>query len=451
MSEKTKRPPTLLVVFGISGDLSRRYLLPSLLAVLKAGQLPSKFKILGISRRDISALEILGQECQDLAPLVEVFKMDMAQNAGYQNLKNKLETIKGEFGARVQVIFDFAVPPAAVLSITRYLGEAGLNSPEAKLMLEKPFGTDLESARELIDETSKFFKEDQIYRIDHYLAKEMAQNIAVFLNSNALFRDVWNARFVEKIEVIAVEEIGIEGRPAFYEQTGALRDVVQSHLMQLAALVLMEPCSEIFAFTELPERRLAAMRSLQLPPADQFTAGVIRAQYYGYRQEVGNPDTTTETFVALTLNSNDPRWKATPIHLIAGKNLNQKTTEIRIHFKKDHASEANLLTLYIQPQEGIELELWVKEPGFEHKLQKRNLSFSYDKHFGRLPGAYEQVLVDAMRGNRSLFASSEEVLASWAVFQPVLQRWSMHSTDLKFYKPGSTIEEVLSSSQTLAQ
>lgn len=445
MNNEKKLPPTILVIFGASGDLSRRYLLPSLSAVAGARQLPDKLQILAVSRRDIPVEDILGPDCQDLASYMEVFKMDMTTPADYQNLNRTLADKKTQLGSETQIIFYFAVPPAAVQPIIRHLGEAGLNSADIKLMLEKPFGTDFSSARELIEQTTKYFKDRQIYRIDHYLAKEMAQNIAVFLGSNVLFRGVWKAEFVEKIDIVAAETIGIEGRAAFYEQTGALRDVIQSHLMQLAALVLMEPCTEVFAFSELPQRRLAAMKALQLPPADHFAQNIKRGQYQTYRQEVNNPRTTVETFAALTLTSNDRRWQGVPIRLITGKSLNQKTTEICIYFKKNYASEANLLTLHIQPREGIELDLWVKEPGYERKLQKLPLSFAYENHFGRLPGAYEQVLVDAMRGSQSLFASNEEVLASWAVLQPVLERWSMNGADLSFYRPGSSIEAVLGS------
>jgi glucose-6-phosphate 1-dehydrogenase len=243
---------------------------------------------------------------------------------------------------------------------------------------------------------------------------------------------------------VAAEKIGIEGRVSFYEQAGALRDFVQNHLLQLAALTLMEPCPHNYDFADLPERRLTALEQLRPPPPDEFDKKAFRAQYKGYRQEVGNSKSITETFVALELNSRDPRWQGVPIYLATGKNLDQKLTQIRINFKRSSASEANTLILRIQPREAVELDLWVKRPGYERDLQKKTLSFYYEQEFkDRLPDAYEQVLVEAMRSSRTLFTSNDEVLASWQILQPVLARWSMSADNLHFYKPGSSAEEIL--------
>jgi glucose-6-phosphate 1-dehydrogenase len=258
----------------------------------------------------------------------------------------------------------------------------------------------------------------------------------VFLGGNALFRGVWNNRFLEKVEVIAEEQIGVEGRGRFYEQTGALRDFLQSHLLQLAALTLMEPCPDVFDFSLVQSRRLAALKQLSVDPAS-----VVIGQYDGYKDEVGNPDSTTETFVAMTLRSASPTWDGVPIELTTGKKLSQKLTEIRVHFKKSQSAEANLLRLRVQPKEGIEIDLWVKKPGYEQDLQMLPLDFNYQQYFDRLPDAYEQVIVDAVRGRGSLFASSAEVLASWEILQPVLDKWD--ELKLKVYKPGSSIEDIL--------
>ncbi|HSX17974.1 MAG TPA: glucose-6-phosphate dehydrogenase [Candidatus Saccharimonadales bacterium] len=443
MEETAKLPATILVIFGITGDLSHRFLLPALAQVCSTSNLPKDFKVLGVSRRDVNVDELLRDNEKPLQKFTKIFQMNLNDPQDYKDLEARLTEMTQEMTISPQIIFYFAVPPAAVLPIIRHLGQAGLNGPETKLLLEKPFGFDLESARELIAQTTQYFPEEQIYRIDHYLAKEMAQNITVFLGSNAIFRDVWNSQFVEKIEIVAAEKIGIEGRAAFYESTGALRDVVQSHLLQLAALTLMEPCSEIFDFEEIPRRRLAALRQLQPPPPDKFDDFVFRAQYEGYSDEVGNPGSQVETFVNLVLSSTDARWQGVPIHLTTGKNLDQKLTEIKVTFKKTSASAANHLLIRIQPEESIELDLWVKAPGYDRKLQKLPLSFEYQQHFGRLPDAYEQVLVDAMSSNHALFASSDEVLASWSALEPILKHWGMHE-DLYFYKPGSMVDEVLS-------
>lgn len=445
MSEAKSLPPTILVIFGITGDLSRRYLLPALAEICRSDQLSKDFQILGVSRRDVAMDMVFYGQQKILQGYSQLFKMDLANTDDYKKLKSQLDELSQKFKKKPQVIFYLSVPPSAARQIIELLGQAGLNMSHMKLLLEKPFGNDLSSAKELVAETSQYFPESQVYRIDHYLAKEMAQNITIFLGSNTIFRDIWSSQFIEEIEIVAAEKIGIEGRASFYENTGALRDIVQSHLLQLAALVLMEPCSDIFDFDEIPRRRQAALRTIKSVPADKYAGHIVRAQYDGYAKEVNNPGTRVETFTAITLFSTDPRWQDVPIKLVTGKNLDQKLTQICVSFKKTSAKASNQLFFRIQPHEGIELDLWVKQPGYERKLQKRRLSFDYDQQFGRLPDAYEQVLVDAMRGNHSLFASSDEVLASWQILQPVLDCWSMDSIDLKTYKPGSTIAEILNS------
>jgi glucose-6-phosphate 1-dehydrogenase len=447
MSRENKIPPTVIIIFGVTGDLSHRYLLPALCQISQASQMPLVYKIIGVTRQDITFDDLVNtsapgsraiEALNALKDNFELLTMDLTSPQDYQNLKKHLDTLCSDLGDDTQIIFHFAVPPKSSLEIINLLGEAGLNSKNVKLLLEKPFGIDLQSAQEVISQTAKHYHEEQIYRIDHYMAKEMAQNITVFLGSNALLRNIWDGQFIEKIDIISTEKIGIEGRVAFYESTGALRDVVQSHLLQLAALTLMEPCSDNFNLSEIADRRLKALQFIESPDLSQ----VVRAQYDGYKQEVNKPDSTTETFVSLMLSSRDPRWKDVPITLITGKNLNEKLTEISIHFKKTQESQTNMLRLRIQPKEGIEFDLWVKEPGYDRRLQKLPLSFSYEQHFDKLPEAYEQVLVDAMRGSKNIFASSEEVLTTWKILQPILGRWQAQTDDLRFYRPGSPAEEV---------
>ncbi len=426
-----KLPTTTIVIFGVSGDLSRRYLLPALAEICQSADVKARLNILGLSRRQLAAADSLPKSAGGLASRFEVLQMDYQAAGDYQKLKAKLRQLDCQ-----QVIFYFAVPPQAVLPIIRHLGSNKLNGPKYRLLMEKPFGTDLQSAKTLINEINQHFKEEQVYRIDHFLAKEMAQNITVFLGSNAIFRDVWNNRFIERIEVLAEESIGIEGRVELWESTGTLRDFVQSHLMQLAALVLMEPCPDVFDFSMVQPRRLAALKNLELAAP----GAAVKAQYDGYRHEAGNPKSKTETFVSLKLRSNDPNWHGVPISLTTGKRLKQKLTEIRVYFKKTQSAQTNLLTLRIQPKEGIELELWVKKPGYEQELQKLPLDFSYQQYFERLPEAYEQVIVDAIRSRNNLFASSDEVLASWQVLQPLLKNWDDKAPAI--YKPGQTAEQV---------
>ena len=431
MNSTQNDQPTTIVIFGVTGDLSQRYLLPALSQINTAGKLPTNSKIIGITRRDVERAAVL-KNCSDLDSKFELLKMDMGSAADYQKLKTNLGS--------GQIIFHFAVPPNSSPAIIEQLGKADLNGPAVKLLLEKPFGIDLASAQEAIASTAKYFTEDQIYRIDHYLAKEMAQNITVFLSSNALFRNIWNNQFIDKIEIIASEKIGIEGRVNFWEQTGSLRDFVQSHLLQLAALTIMEACPDPFDFSDLPQRRLAALQSLQAVDASR---DLVRAQYEGYRGEVGNPHSTVETFVSATVHSTAERWRGVPIQLVTGKNLDQKATFICVHFKKSHKSEANLLLLKVQPDEGIEIDLWVKKPGYDHEIEKQKLQFNYGRDSQRLPDAYEQVLVSAMAGSHSLFAGSQEILESWRILQPALDAWAISSGDLKTYKQGSTINQIL--------
>jgi len=425
--------PTALVVIGISGDLSRRKLLPALAEICRNSDIRAHLKILGLSRRTISKEDILTANSRNLSGQLEIMRMDYDSEAAYDELKQKLAGLECR-----QVIFYFAVPPESTRKIISHLGRAGMNTARFKLLMEKPFGTDYDSAAELISETSRHFKEEQVYRIDHFLAKEMAQNIAVFLGSNVIFRDVWSREFIERIEVVAEESIGIEGRAHFYEQTGALRDIVQSHLLQLTALTLMEPCPDVFDISMMRKRRLAALQRLKARPTS-----FIKGQYDGYAEDVKNPDSDVETFAAIELISGDPKWKNVPIKLITGKKLKEKLTEIRIYFKKAQSAQANLLRLRVQPREGIELELWVKKPGYEQELQLLPLDFSYQRHFDKLPDAYEQVIVDAIRGRANLFASSEEVLASWKILQPLLDNWQHYP--LKSYRPGSPASALLPS------
>ncbi len=439
MQNAGKIPPTVLVIFGVSGDLSHRYLIPALATVARAGKLPEEFKVIGVSRQAINAKKLLGKNKKYLAKYTETFCGDLQNKQDSQRLKDRLAYFSKEFESSPQIIFYFAVPSEAVLPIVNALGEIGLNTPRAKLLMEKPFGVDLTSAKKLIQQTTKYFSEQQIYRIDHYLAKEMAQNITVFLGSNALFRNVWDSKFIEKIEIFSAEKIGIEGRTQLWESTGTLRDFVQSHLMQLAALVLMEPCSGVFEFQELPARRLAALSSIK--PVDPTKA--VHGQYEGYRREVGNVNSNADTFAYLDIESTNPRWRGVPIRLATGKCLDERLTEIRVHFKKTDDSQANRLILRVQPHEGIELDLWVKQPGYDHSLQKLPLKFAYDQYFAKLPNAYEQVLIDAMRGSHSLFASGDEVLASWSILDPILKSWSKDNKNLIIYKPGSSIEEIV--------
>lgn len=423
---------TKVLIFGITGDLSTRKLLPALSQIVATGEFDD-LSIIGVSRRSVDVDQLLaGAKAEAIKDRIDIFSMDLADRAEYVRLSKYLNLSDDE-----QLLVYLSVPPQAATQIVDFLGLAGINTANVKVLFEKPFGVDYDSAVDMIDRTSRYFHETQLYRIDHYLAKEMAQNIIAVRGGNALFSQVWSNQSIESIEIIASEQIGVEGRAGFYEQTGALRDIIQGHLMQLLALTLMEiPAG--FDWAAIPELRLEALRSLK--PADPRQA--IRAQYDSYHQEVANPGSLTETFAAVRLESDDPTWRGVPLTLVTGKSLDKKVTLIRIYLKKQHDAQSNILEFRIQPEEGIRIELYSKKPGYNQVFEVRHLGFSYPDD-SLLPEAYEQVLVDAIRSRKSLFTSSDEVLRSWQVLEPLQQAWSLDNGQLPKYQTGSSIDEVI--------
>ncbi|HEY5695307.1 MAG TPA: glucose-6-phosphate dehydrogenase [Candidatus Saccharimonadales bacterium] len=425
---------TKLLIFGITGDLSTRKLLPALHSIIASGAVKD-LQIIGVSRREVDTAKLLHDSLGNtkLAPMVSVVSMDLAKAEEYKKLKSSIALKDDE-----QLLVYLSVPPMASAQIVDFMGQAGINTPNVKLLFEKPFGVDLTSAQEVISRTAHYYNESQVYRIDHYLAKEMAQNIVAFRGGNALFSHVWNSGVIEKIEVLALEKIGIEGRAGFYEQTGALRDVLQGHLMQLLSLVLMDIPAN-FDWDAMPEHRLKALRQLESANPRQ----AVRAQYEGYQHEVDNPGSLTETFVSLHLTSRDERWKGVPLILTTGKALNKKSTAVRVYFRKFHNAQSNCLVFKIQPDEGIEIELFTKKPGYAREFERRSLSYAYSEDEA-LPDAYEQVLVDAIASKKSLFTSGDEVIESWRILQPILNSWEMADQPLFIYPKGSSTHTISS-------
>jgi glucose-6-phosphate 1-dehydrogenase len=423
---------TKLLIFGITGNLGTHRLLPALEKIIKTGDF-NDLSIIGISRHGADTTTLLSRikEPEILKDKLSIYQMDLDNPDEYNKLREYISLAGDE-----QLIIDLAVPPNVILSIVDFLGSASLNSPNVKILFEKPFGVDFISAENVIKQTAKYYNETQIYRIDHYLAKEMSQNIIAFRGKNALFSSVWNNKFIENIEIIASEQVGIDGRVNLYEQTGALRDVVQGHLMQLLALTLMD-IPHNFDWDSLPGFRLDALK--QIIPADP--KNVSRAQYEGYKEEVKNANSTVETFVSLELTSEHENWIGVPIKLITGKLLSKKTTEIRIKFKQIFEAQSNCLVFHIHPEEGIEIGLFVKKPGYDNEFETQELSFRYPDNI-MLPDAYEQVIVDAILSNKSLFTSSEEVLQSWRILQPIQYHWADLDEPLKSYPAGSNIFEI---------
>lgn len=442
----TNNKPTILIIIGISGDLSKRKLLPAIGQIAATGMVPDQFKIIGVTRQSGIRIDDLLEFTTNKTYIYQntmMFNMDLTNPTDFVRLQNYLQDIEKEFGNEAQYIFYLSVPPTVSKSIVELIGLSGMAKKEGtKLLLEKPFGVDLESAVDLVGHIDRYFDTEQVYRIDHYLAKETAQNIIVFRNGNSLFKKTWNKDFIEKIEVTVSEEIGIEGRANFYEQTGALRDLIQSHLLQLLALTLMDLPKE-GEFDQVPNLRHDALRKLRIPIEKSLVVYAKRGQYKGYREEVENNESMVETFASVDLESSDPKWEGVKIRLATGKALKEKYTEIKIYYRKDNENESNELHLRLQPDEGISFSVWAKRPGYEHQVSRHALNFSFSDHFTSLPDAYEQVLFNAINGDHSLFSSSEEVIETWRVIDDLQKAWATSTYDLIIYKKGSTVDEVI--------
>jgi glucose-6-phosphate 1-dehydrogenase len=442
----TNNKSTILIIIGISGDLSKRKLLPAIGQIAATGMVPDQFKIIGVTRQSGIRIDDLLEFTTNKTYIYQntmMFNMDLTNPTDFVRLQNYLQDIEKEFGNEAQYIFYLSVPPTVSKSIVELVGLSGMAKKDGtKLLLEKPFGVDLESAVDLVGHIDRYFDTEQVYRIDHYLAKETAQNIIVFRNGNSLFKKTWNKDFIEKIEVTVSEEIGIEGRANFYEQTGALRDLIQSHLLQLLALTLMDLPKE-GEFDQVPNLRNEALKYLRIPIEKSLVLHAKRGQYKGYREEVGNNESMVETFASIDLESRDPKWEGVKIRLATGKALKEKYTEVKIYYKKDNENESNELHLRLQPDEGISFSVWAKRPGYEHQVSRHALNFSFRDHFTALPDAYEQVLFNAINGDHSLFSSSEEVIETWRVIDDLQKAWATSTYDLIIYKKGSTVDEVI--------
>ena len=387
---------TLLVIFGITGDLSTRKLLPALSNILKNSE-AMNLDILGVSRRevDVDRLVLDSTGNQELAAITDIFSMDVAEAKDYQKLKETIATYKSD-----QTLIYLSVPPGASARIVDFLGEAGINTPGTHLLFEKPFGFDLASAQDFMDRIRRHFTEAQSYRIDHYMAKEVAAELLRQRTNADTHHHHWDASTVKSVLIVASEKIGIEGRAQFYEQTGALRDFIQGHLMQLLSLVLMHrPTID----AGLPAKRLKALQLLA--PADPTKA--VRGQYEGYQEEVQNPGSMVETYVSLQLESNDPNWKGVGIRLVMGKALHEKRSYIEV--------------TYTDGRMDIFEEGKVPVPPGMRQLD-----------------AYERVLLEAMAGRRELFTSSEEVLRSWEILAPIQDAWNMGNGELFYYPVGTS-------------
>jgi glucose-6-phosphate 1-dehydrogenase len=467
--------PSVAVIFGASGDLTKRKLLPALFHLEQAGLLPKEFAVVGVARRHLEdsfaadmqdgIIQFGGGKAGD--PKLKEFlervvyhAMNFDDDGGYAGLKELLQKIDRERGTQGNRLFYMATAPEYFSDIIARLGAHGMAQPEqgtVRLVVEKPFGHDLASAQALNDDVNRVFKEEQVFRIDHYLGKETVQNILVFRFANGIFEPVWNRNYIDYVQITAAEDIGIEGRGPFYEQAGALRDVVQNHMMELVSFVAMEPPISFDADT-MRRERVKVWRAIQPihifdTVRGQYGRGTVNGEIQrGYREEERvDPRSTTETFAALKLGIENWRWAGVPFYLRAGKRLAGRVTEITIQFKQppqllfknqDGACkdlQPNLIVMRIQPDEGISLRFGAKVPSPNMEVCPVLMEFNYAEAFGKSSAnGYERLLLDAMLGDSTLFAHRDGVEATWSLITPVLEQWAAHPPkDFPNYAPGS--------------
>ena len=469
--------PAVMVIFGATGDLSGRKLLPALYNLAKQRSLPAGFAVVGTGRDDLTDQAFRKQASDKihqfsrtqpiddrvlsaLLDSLSFVKVDFSKLDDFKLLATKLQALDDTRLVPGNRIFYCAVPPQTYQLIAVQLQAAGLNTGNGfhRIVIEKPFGLDLKSARELTETLHKAFSEDSVYRIDHYLGKETVQNILAFRFANAIFEPVWNANLIDSVQITAAEDIGIENRGGYYDRTGALRDIVQNHAMQLVSLTAMEP-PLAFEANAVRDEKVKVLRAIRPLIGEDIEQSTVRAQYTkgwvlgeqvpGYREEPDvAQDSQTETFAALRLFVDNWRWAGVPFYIRAGKRLPKRVTEIRIQFKKpphltfgrDAMKEVdpNALTLRIQPEEGISLKFGAKVPSAGLRIRSVTMDFQYMTSFlVEAPEAYERLLLDCMIGDPTLFTRADEVEAAWALIDPIEESWRNGRPPLGTYPAGT--------------
>jgi len=473
--------PCTIVIFGATGDLTHRKLIPALYNISLDGELPPGTRVVGFARREKSHeqfreelatrnREVSRQAHEDEAwrnfsETIYYHRSEFQDLDGYRKLGTLLDELEEADQGTRNRLFYIASAPEFFDDILLHLRAAGLHeAPEghwARVVVEKPFGSDLHTARLLNDVVNSTFPEDCTYRIDHYLGKETAQNIMVLRFANAIFEPLWNSRSIDHIQISCAEDLGMEGgRGAYYDQAGALRDMVQNHLLQLLSLIAMEPPTDLTA-DRVRDEKEKVLRSLRpLPDTAAVAENVVRAQYTagsnlgervrGYREEDRvDPQSMTEAYVALRLHIDNWRWEGVPFYMRMGKRLPKKVTEISVHFQEPPGvlfsrfpvtSRKNVLTIRIQPDEGISLRILSKVPGAAVRMEPVKMDFQYDTSFGKnSPEAYERLLLDAMAGDATLFARRDEVETAWAFIDTIQEAWhqSANPPPLAEYEAGT--------------
>jgi glucose-6-phosphate 1-dehydrogenase len=448
-----KQKPYLFVIVGGTGDLARRKLLPAFYRLITEGDLAGRGRVLGVARqeldeetyrRDMAAALRKGGIDGDVekwcATHLFYHSLPEANAKTYAQLAHRIEEIESDEDLPGNRVFYLSIPPEVFDDTINGLGESGLNKSEGwtRLVIEKPFGHDLESAKRLNELVHRYFDESQIYRIDHYLGKETVQNLLAFRFANPLFEHVWNRDRVERVEIVVAEELGVEGRAGYYEGAGALRDMIQNHLTQLMTLIAMEVPSR-FDADAIRFEKIKVLSSIETIGTHdvifgQYGEGTVNGEKVpAYRQEQGvRANSATETFAAVKLSIANWRWQGVPFVLRTGKRLPRRLSQIAVVFRKPpvrlfesmHCEEVhpNVLLITIQPDEGFSLGFDVKVPGEGYVLRKQHLHFRYDESFGRLPEAYETLLLDVITGDQTLFVHADETEKSWEIYTPLLER-----------------------------
>jgi len=441
--------PFDLIVFGASGDLARRKILPALYRRMVAGQLPKQARIIGTARSQMNSDEYRAQireslekylakaerdakDIETFLSCVQYFAVDVKGDDGWDAMAEFVNTNSNTVRA-----FYLSVGPSLFGTIASQLTKRELTTKSSRIVVEKPFGYDLASATELNRQLAQCFNEDQVYRIDHYLGKETVQNLMALRFANSLLEPVWNAQHVDHIQITVAENIGVEGRGAYYDNSGAMRDMVQNHLMQMLCLTAMEPPAR-FAANDVRDEKLKVIRSLEDVPLGNIVRGQYRADEDAgsYRDEAGNPASKTESFIALKLEISNWRWAGVPFYLRTGKKLRARMTEIVVVFKDpphaifphpEQRHNSNSLVIHLQPDEAITLHMNIKEPGqggFRLTEVPLDMSFADTLESGeQMADAYERLLMDVIRGDQTLFMRGDEVEAAWRWADPIIARW----------------------------
>ncbi|MBR9999389.1 MAG: glucose-6-phosphate dehydrogenase [Cyclobacteriaceae bacterium] len=457
-----KAENSILVIFGASGDLTLRKLIPALSHLYQSKLLADKFLILGAGRSDFDdeefrrkmfdENEFISNGPEDQIPenfrkILYYFRMETSDPKEYKKLKLKLEKLSGTNEIPENYIFYLSTPPNLFETIARGLSQNGLNIQQRgykRLIIEKPFGFDLESSRKLNKSLHACFEESQIYRIDHYLGKETVQNLLVTRFSNSIFEPLWNRNFIHHVEITAAEDLGVENRAGYYEQSGALRDMIQNHLLNLVGMIAIEPPTDLKA-ESIRNETIKLFKSFRPFSKKDIKNNIIRGQYLssqilgkrvnGYREEPNvDKNSRTETYVALKLFIDNWRWADVPFYIRTGKRLPARVTEIVIHFKStphylftkvnNKIDKDNQLIFRIQPDEGILLKFGIKTPGSGFEVSSVNMDFLYSGHTGSyIPEAYERLLLDGIHGDATLYPRNDAVVKAWELVDPVLKEW----------------------------